>query len=303
MRKHIPLTVGITTRNRHESLLRCISSLTLLGDAVSEIIVVDDSSDVPVADSLAALPAWLAARTRVVRQTGAEGYIVARNTIVRLAGTEYVLLLDDDAYLLAAHGIHEALAIVEHHPDVAAIGFAQGEADGTPWPAAMQPAAVSYRCQVASYIGFAHLLRVRTFHELGGYREDLHYYGEEKGFCARLLKAGYQVLYMPDVLVAHVPDPSGRSRTRYVRYVVRNDCLFALHNLPWPATCVSLPVRLARFFPMNRGASVGDPTGFLWIVWELLRALPHGLRTRTPMTWGDLALWRRLRRQPAAWPA
>ena len=105
----------------------------------------------------------------------------------------------------------------------------------------MQPAPVSYRCRVAAFIGFAHLLRRRAFHEVGGYREDLHFYGEEKGLCAQLLKAGYQVVYMPDVLVAHVPDPGGRSTARYLRYVVRNDCLFALHNLPWPAACVQLP--------------------------------------------------------------
>ena len=100
------------------------------------------------------------------------------------------------------------------------------------------------------------------FYEVGGYQEALHFYGEEKGLCAQFLKAGYQVVYMPDVLVAHVPDPGGRSTARYLRYVVRNDCLFALHYLPWPAACVSLPVRLARYFLMKRGHSVRDPAGF-----------------------------------------
>jgi len=296
------LTVGVTTRNRQQSLLRCLSSLSLLGDTLAEVIVVDDSSDVPVAALLAALPASIGTKARVVRQAESEGYIVARNTIMRLATSDYVLLLDDDAYLIGAAGIKEALAVMEHHSEVAAIGFAQAEADGRPWPAAMQAAPVSYRCRVASYIGFAHLLRRRVFHEVGGYREELHFYGEEKGFCAQLLKVGYQVLYMPDVLVAHVPDPVGRSRTRYLRYVVRNDCLFALHNLPWPATCVSLPVRLVRYFLMSRTNAAGDPAGFFWIIWQLVRALPDGLRTRTPMTWSDLALWRRLRRRPSAWP-
>ncbi len=51
------LTVGVTTRNRQQALLRCLSSLSLLGETLAEVIVVDDSSDVPVADSLAALPA------------------------------------------------------------------------------------------------------------------------------------------------------------------------------------------------------------------------------------------------------
>jgi GT2 family glycosyltransferase len=161
---------------------------------------------------------------------------------------------------------------------------------------------VSYRCRVAAFIGFAHLLRRRAFLEVGGYQEVLHYYGEEKGLCARFLKAGYQVVYLPDVLVAHVPDPSGRSSQRYLRYVIRNDCLFALHYLPWPAACVQLPVRLARYFFMKRGQRVTDPSGFRWIVSELIRSLAATVRTRTPMSWANLAQWRQLRRHPQAWP-
>jgi GT2 family glycosyltransferase len=302
MPERVPLTVGITTRNRLESLRRCLASLDLLGDWLTEVIVVDDTSDVPVAGSLD-LPPSLATKTRVVRQAGSEGYIVGRNTIMRLATTEYVLLLDDDAYLIDTVGMKEALVIMEHDPDVGAIGCAQAEADGSPWPAAMQPAPVSYRCRVAAFIGFAHLLCRRTFHEVGGYQEALHYNGEEKGLCARFLIAGYQVVYMPDVLVAHVPDPSGRSSQRYVRYVIRNDCLFALHHLPWPAACVQLPLRLARYFFMTRGQLVADPWGFGWIVAELARSLPAVFRTRTPMTWANLSRWRQLRRQPPAWPS
>jgi GT2 family glycosyltransferase len=295
------LTVGITTRNRPKSLLRCLDSLAMLGDLLTEVIVVDDSSDQPVADALGGLAPSMTARTRVVRQAESEGYIVARNTIMRLAVNEYVLLMDDDAYLIGASGLTDAVALMDQNAEVAAIGCAQAEADGRPWPAAMQPAPVSYRCRVTSYIGFAHLLRRRAFDEVGGYREALHFYGEEKGLCARFLSAGYQVVFLPDVLVAHVPDPAGRSTSRYLRYVVRNDCLFALYHLPALAACVNLPLRLFRYFLMKRTYTVRDPGGFFWIVRDVVRALPAVVRTRKPMTWSDLAEWRRLRRQPPAW--
>src|SRR6185295_6617129 len=95
-----PLTVGVVTRNRPASLARCLESLALLHDELREIIVVDDSSEVPVAGALGALHPSITARTRVVRQDASEGYIVGRNTIMRLATTDYVLLMDDDAYLL-----------------------------------------------------------------------------------------------------------------------------------------------------------------------------------------------------------
>jgi glycosyltransferase involved in cell wall biosynthesis len=295
------LTVGVTTRNRERSLLRCLASLDHLGDRVTEVIVIDDSSDVPVAGRLAGLPPAIAAKTRVVRQTRSEGPIVGRNTIMALARTDYVLLLDDDAYLIDGGGFEAALGVLADHPGVAAIGCAQAEADGRPWPASMQPAPVSYRCRIAAYIGFAHILRRQAFQAAGGYREELHFYGEEKVLCAQLLTHGYQIVYMPDLLVAHVPDPAGRSRARYLRYVIRNDCLFALYSLPFLAMCATLPLRLARYFSMNRQQPLSDPAGFFWIAGQVLRAIPGALRTRRPMTWGDLAEWRRLRRAPPPW--
>ena len=39
------LTVGITTRNRFNSLVRCVRSLNIISDFVHEIIIVDDCSD------------------------------------------------------------------------------------------------------------------------------------------------------------------------------------------------------------------------------------------------------------------
>ena len=85
------LTVGITTRNRPAALLRCITSLALIDNLIAEIIVVDDSSDTPIGEALEGLPSSLANKLRVVEQPGCQGYIVARNTITRLANNDCVL--------------------------------------------------------------------------------------------------------------------------------------------------------------------------------------------------------------------
>jgi len=295
------LTVGVTTRNRPASLLRCLESLAVLGDLVAEIVVVDDSSSPPVRDALAALSRDVAGKVVVIEQRHDEGYIVGRNSIVRRPANPYVLLLDDDAYLLEGGGVREAVAVMDGHGEIGAIAFGQAGADGQPWPASMQPSTRTYRCRIPAFIGFAHLLRRSTFEEAGGYRESLHFYGEEKHLCARFLQMGAVVLYMPDVLVAHVPDPATRSVTRYVRYVVRNDCLFSAHYDPWPFMVLSLPVRLGRFFSMHRGRPLEDLAGFFWILRELAREYPRALAARRPLRWSELRAWRRLRRQPPAW--
>lgn len=294
------LSVGIATRNRPVSLARCVASLAVLGDLVDQIIVVDDSSEMPVRPALEALPAALLAKLTFISQPGQQGPIVARNTMVRLARSEFVMLLDDDAFLVDEGGVRHAFELLVNHADVGAVACAMADADGSPWPSSMQPSPVEYVSYVAAYIGFAHLLRRRLFLDLGSYRQLFHFYGEEKDYCLRLLNAGYHVVYDPKALVAHVVDPSGRSESRYLRYVVRNDCLYSLFNEPLPLPLATIPLRLCRYMRMRRHSGAPDPGGFLWIVKELAAALPAVMRDRQPVQWASVRRWRQLRR---AWPA
>jgi GT2 family glycosyltransferase len=286
-----PVTVGIVTRNRRESLRKCFASISALGPLLGELIVVDDTGDVPIEDLVRGVPA---PRIRFLRQAAREGYIVARNWIVREAQCDVVLLLDDDAALLQGIDMLAPLRLLQTRATIGSVACSMAEPDGSLWALGMQPAPVDYPCYVASHIGFAHFLRRSTFLEVGGYRESFHFYGEEKDLCLRMLQAGYHVVYMPQVRVVHDLDPSGRSSARYVRYVVRNDCLFALYNEPWPLLVVSVPVRLSRYFRMSRG--VDDPGGFRWIVGELWRTVPELIARRTPVSWATLARWRRISR-------
>jgi GT2 family glycosyltransferase len=292
--------VGIATRNRAGSLLRCLASIALIDDLVSDIIVVDDSSDPPIGEMLQGAPPSIRSKMRFIEQPGAQGPIVARNTIMRLARNDAVMLLDDDAFVIDGRAVRNALSVLEQNPAVGAVACAQAGADGSPWPAAMQPAPAGYPCYVTAYIGFAHLLRRNLFLGLGGYQESFHFYGEEKDYCLRLLNAGYDVVYLPDARVAHVPDPSGRSDARYLRYVVRNDCLSALYNEPLALAMVTVPIRVARYAVMRRHGRVKDSGGLRWVIGELIASLPAVWRTRKPMRWTSIRRWRRLRR---TWPA
>jgi GT2 family glycosyltransferase len=247
---------------------------------------------------LSGLAPALSGRLSIVRQESPLGYIVGRNRIVGAAASPYVFQMDDDAYVIDAEAVCRALELMVAHDRIAAIACAQAEADGSPWPASMQPSVASYRCLVPSYIGFAALLRRTTFLELGGYRESFFFYGEEKDLCMRMLDAGHQVVYLPDALVAHVPDPSGRSQSRYLRYVIRNDCLCALYNEPLPMPLATVPVRLMRYVAMRRHARVDDAGGLHWIVRQLITSLPNVWRTRTPIRWTSVFRWRQLRAAP-----
>src|SRR6185503_19403533 len=206
------LTVGIVTRNRVDSLIRCVKSLRLISDLAQEIIIIDDCSDEPVESLLReSLPSDFPISITFIRQQTNEGPIVARNTMARLAASDLILSLDDDAAVLEAEPVKKAVELLRANDNVGAVAFAQADGIDKPWPESMQPSPTKYPCYVAAFIGFATVLRRDTFISLGGYRSRFFYYGEEKEYCLRLINSGRDIIYLPDCLVGHFPDPSGRS--------------------------------------------------------------------------------------------
>jgi GT2 family glycosyltransferase len=284
------LTVGITTRNRPDALAACLASLSAIASLDPEVLVFDDGSEPPAR-----------ANARVIRDASAPGYIVGRNRLVRDAEGEFVLLMDDDARLIGADAVSEAMGILRSDAGVGAVGFAQAEADGRPWPASMQPSLAQQPTVVPSFIGFAHIIRRDRFLALGGYREAFGFYGEEKEFCLRLLDAGLHTVYLPHALVAHVVDPNSRDRKRYLRFVARNDCLNSLLNDPLTRLTWMLPARYALYFRMRRGWKITDPWGGLWLLREIAARLPEVWKARRPVSRRTLKEWRALRIEQRAY--
>ncbi len=296
METTLSLSVGITTRNRRESLNRCLASLAVLSGSAIEVMVLDDCSDPPVnvAEVQALSPGLPIA---VIRHPSNLGYIAGRNRLVESAKSDSVLLLDDDTRLTCAESVWTAVTMLRSNRAHAAIAFAQLDNEEKPWPDAMQPAPVHHPCWTPTFIGFAHLLRRSTFLELGGYREILHYYGEEKEYCLRLLDAGHKVVFLPRCGIVHHPDPGGRDQIRYYRYYTRNDCLNALLNFPWPLAAGLVATRLARYHEtLWRHLRLRDARGRLWVLQQLKDAWPIVAKTRRAVGWRTILLWQRLKR-------
>ena len=288
------IDVGITTRNRPESLRHVIESLACIAPRIAEVLIFDDASEVPVEAQLnGAVAPVIAGKVAVIRAEGNVGQQRGRNRLIERACADLVLLLDDDASLLDARGVTEACAVMERDARVAVVAFAQATADGAAWPPAMQASPADYPCYVPAFIGFAHLVRREPFLRLGGYRQTFFYHGEEKELCLRLLNAGLDVVYLPRARVAHLVDPGGRDRIRYLRYVTRNDCLTAFYNDPLWRLCWTVPGRLFRYFRMKRG--VPDPGGFTWLLRELWSVWPTVWAERRPLAAATFRRWRELR--------
>lgn len=293
-----PLTVGICTRDRHASLLRCLRSLRHAEGWIDRVLVADDASAEPV-------EAWVhrelgadAPEVVVLRAEAPVGPTAGRNRIAAAARTPFILYLDDDAALLQGASIRAALDVVEADPSVAVVAFAQADAEGRLYPPAAQPSAATEPSLVRAFIGFAHLVRRDAVVAAGGYRELLGILGEERDLAVRLLDAGHRIVYLPDAPVAHLPDPAWRDARRALHLTVRNEVLTALLNEPLPLALATVPVRLWRYFPMRRSWVGDDPGGFGRIVRALADALPRVRAERRPVRWSTLRVWRDLAQSP-----
>jgi GT2 family glycosyltransferase len=293
-----PLTIGICSRNRPESLARCVRSLALVESLVDRVFVYDDGSTDPLEPAVRGiLGDALPPRVTFVRSETSRGLSVGRNYIARNASTPFVLNLDDDAMLVTARAVEDALAVVTADAAVAAIAFAQSDAEGNPWPAGAQPAPVDYACYVPSFIGYAHMLRRDVFLAVGGFREGMRMHGEEKDLCMRFMEAGWRVVYLPQARIAHLADPAGRDRAEYLFLTIRNDVLGGVYNEPLPVLAVSAPVRLLRYFRMRRGMELDDPGGFGRIVRALAADAPAALKARHGVSLATWRRWRTLQRE------
>jgi GT2 family glycosyltransferase len=298
-----PLTVGISTRNRRDVLLRSLRSLRHVEPLTDRVIVFDDGSDAPVEPGLReALGEDAPPRLSVVRHEAAAGVSAGRNRIAREARTPWVLYLDDDAVLLSPDAVRAGIAVLERDPAVAAVAFPQSDEGGRLLPPGAQPSAATEPSLVRSFIGFAHLVRREAVLAAGGYREVLQINGEERELSLRLLDAGHRIVYLPDAPIAHLASQAGRDLNHYLFQVVRNDVLAAMLNEPLPLAVASVPVRLWRYFPMRRGWGADDPGGFGRIVRALAEALPRVRRERSPVRWSTLREWRRLAQSPPYHP-
>ncbi|TDC47498.1 glycosyltransferase [Jiangella ureilytica] len=215
---------------------------------------------------------------RVVRLPGNIG-AVARNVGVAAARTPYVAFADDDSWW-APGALDRAAAILRDHGDVALVAARILVGPGnrpdptcarmleSPLPAWHDGDGAAGR-SVIGFIACATVVRRDAFLRAGGFDDVVFFAGEEERLALDLLSAGWRLVYVPDVVAHHDPQPA-RDRRHRGRLIVRNSILTALMRRPWP-------VALGR-----ARAALGSADGRAGLAAALPRVV-SGLRQRRPV--------------------
>jgi glycosyltransferase involved in cell wall biosynthesis len=197
------ISVVIPTRDRNESLARCLDRLAPCAQSLShdqyEVIVSDDSEHAAARELLFERYPW-ARWTAGPRR----GPAANRNAGARMARGEWLAFTDDDC--LPEHHWLEAFVAV-FNPEERALDAFEGRTtcrDGLKSPRRTAPVNLDggklWSCNFA--------IRRTHLEQVGGFDERYPYpHMEDADLQARLLKSGFMIRFVPDAEVDHPPRP------------------------------------------------------------------------------------------------
>lgn len=228
----MPPTASISILNyqRRDALRQALEAARSQRDAVLEIIAVDNAST----DGSGEMVLDEFPDVRLVRLPHNIG-AAARNAGVEAAKGDVVFTLDNDVRFSTADDVSRALAVFERHPRAAVVDFMIVDAtgglsrrdwchprDAHRWAA--HEFATDYVLEGAS------ACRREAFLAAGGYWPPLFIGHEGWDLAFRLLDAGHDLVYTPDVRVRHMVDPSVRPSSRIYYQFTRNAVWVALRH-------------------------------------------------------------------------
>ncbi len=235
----VALSICIVNWNTRELLRACLRSIYQHPpDEPFEVIVVDNASS----DGSAAMVQAEFPQVVLIANAENRGYAAGNNQAMRRAQGEFILLLNPDTEVQAGT-LPTALRFLRAHPEVGAIGAKQLLPDGQ-----VQPSVRGFptpRNLLFEVLGLARLFprsrllaayRMRWFHydraspvdqpmgtflmvrravieQVGLMDESFPLFFNDVDWCYRIWQAGWQIWFVPEVVILH----HGGASTRQVR--------------------------------------------------------------------------------------
>ncbi|HCC85360.1 MAG TPA: hypothetical protein DEQ06_01980 [Porphyromonadaceae bacterium] len=261
------ISVIIITYNSGKYIRRCIESLCrqrMIDDI--ELIVVDNGSQ---DDTLKIIEKEIDLDIKVIMNEKNVGYSGAINKGKRATNARLLVISNADVEF-QSDTLNILVSYMYQHPDIGVLGPQQVFPDGR-WQRSYGDVP-GLLCSIKNLLGITsakHFLRTLTwpwfrwdrrpcqvgyidgavmairreaFEAVGGFDENFFFYGEDVDFCMRLRKAGWKVVFHPEVRVIHVRGGSSTKvcpDDRFLRlHVQSNVLLLKKHSPEWKVRLV-----------------------------------------------------------------
>lgn len=252
------VTIIIVNWNSGILLAECLRHLELQTVQPQKIIIVDNLS---TDDSIHDLKY---AENVEIHQMGANlGFAAANNYSIKQCDTEFVILLNPDAFP-NFDWLEKLMAAAKHRPDIAAFGSRQLRDDDTEildgigdsyhmsglvWRTGygcLDSSKKNHQSEIFSPCAAAALYRTKVLQTLEGFDEDFFCYVEDVDLGFRLRLAGYKAMCVDEAMVRHVGSATtgGRGSDFSVYYGHRNLVWTYVKNMPGILFWLFLPLHV-----------------------------------------------------------
>jgi len=250
----------------------------LIGDRRDiEFILVDNNPD-----EIARTPMLEGFARATYVKVGSNKGVAARNDGARAAKGDVIVFVDDDAYLNPSDAFERLLRVFAENPRLGVVTARHIDAETGDTPRASFPHTnkslpKDRPFKTFRFQGNGFAIRREVFEAVGPMSEDFFYGLEEIDYAYRVIKAGFEIAYRPDVWVIEYNDPGGRAPRQAVEEMrLTNKMIISWKYMP----AVYLPLNIAMFsayvVALNRGRI--NPFRSFWKFVAWVRANP-GRRT------------------------
>lgn len=175
----------------------------------------------------------------VYRKPGVNrGVAGGRNEGIEHASGDILVFLDDDALIYPDDFLVRIERLYAENPKVGilavkSINFFNGELELRAFPHTDKSRDPDLPFKTFRYIGVCHAIRREVFDRVGIYIDEFFYGAEEFDLSYRAIKAGYEILYAPEIHVLHKRNPAGRmAPARAVEQTTLNKMRVGFMHLP-----------------------------------------------------------------------
>lgn len=280
MKKKISLL--ITTKNRIADLKITLQHLTpLLALETVECLVYDDASNDGTFDYLKAhFPNLI-----LFRNEKSLGLIHNRNVLLNHCSGDFAISLDDDAHFLSENVVESITNYFENHPKCGVIACRIFWGKTAPISIATKELAQ----KVKGFVGCGHVWNMQAWRDIPNYPEWFVFYGEEEFASYQLFKKGWEVHYVPELLVQHRVEVKARKNdsdySQRQRRSFRSGWYLYLLFYPWTI----IPKKLAYTLWIQIKTKVfkrdGRATkGLVLALWDVFIHIPRLLKESNRFT-------------------
>lgn len=200
-------SILITTKNRLEDLKFTLHSLQ---DFISldevECLVCDDASTDGTFDYINENYPQII----LFRNEKSMGLIHNRNILLNNCSGDFAISLDDDAHFLSEKVLENIECYFENHPKCGVIACRIFWGKESPVTSATKNKSE----RVQGFVGCGHVWNLKAWREIPNYPEWFIFYGEEDFASFQLFKKGWEIHYVPQILVQHRVDIKNRRQNK-----------------------------------------------------------------------------------------